>query len=164
MKRRLSILFILIAFSVILSGFQSSGYLNYININHDIPTDNSKVHQEMINKTKLDTSIYKPREINELGLDEMDLSSQEMVRFGKKENLWRLKATYYILEEAPIGSTFPEVYMSKDGNELIVMYKEENGTIIQKDVVSNMLTNTEIDLTSHNMSESHPYKITTKIF
>lgn len=103
----------------------------------DIEDAIESVNQEIRDTVPVDSSQFSETSLSELSgngrvylrSNSTDLSSTSVESF--KGN-WMATAYMQIQEEAPVGSTYPLVYMSDDQKTMMMLYKNPDGSIVKK--------------------------------
>jgi len=88
-----------------------------------VKIDNEKFHKASLDKLPGKENISKVDNVNE---------ADKSAFLAKLKDKWVITAVGQIIYDAPVGSTYPLIYISSDQKQLVVLYKEADGTIVQK--------------------------------
>ena len=146
-KNKTQILFIaitvIIALSMMAYAFGNRGLAAGGGISHDpnaelanltvsqIEEITESVNQDIRDTVPVDSETY-------IEIQESNADSPKNAANGLSDSLssfkenWSATALSQIQEESPIGSTYPLTYMSRDKKEMLVLYKDPDGTIVKK--------------------------------
>lgn len=101
----------------------------------DIKKAMESVDQEIRDTVSVDSDQFHETSLPKLnGQKQLRLNSinSSNVTANSFKNNWAATAYAQIQEEAPIGSTYPLVFMNRDGKSMIMLYKNPDGSIVEK--------------------------------